>query len=63
MDYQTLKQAAENTVSDVVSWFSADPITNGMFVVIGIAVLGAINGIRCSLNRCKFTGRGQMRIL
>jgi len=59
MDYQTLKQAAENAVSDVVAWVSNDPI-NGLYVVAGIAVLGAINGIRLSFNRCKGSYNGRI---
>jgi hypothetical protein len=58
MDYQTLERLTENLFSDVSAWFAADPITHGLYVIGGIAVLGAINGIRLSLNHCKGrTGR------
>lgn len=51
MDYQTF-------LNDAASWMFSD-ITHVLYVVAGIAVVGAINGIRLSLNRCKgpYNGR------
>lgn len=61
MNYQTFETTMRNLFSDVMGWFADDPIHRGMYVVIGIAVVGAINGVRLSLNRCK--GRYNGRIL
>jgi len=53
MDYQTL-------LNDAANWVFSD-VTRSIWIVAGIAVIGAINGIRLSLNRCK--GRYNGRIL
>lgn len=53
MDYQTL-------LNDTMNWIFSD-VTRSMWIVGAIAVIGALNGIRCSLNHCK--GRYNGRIL
>lgn len=51
MDYQTL-------LNDVIGWVFSD-VSRSLWIVATIAVIGAINGIRLSLNRCKgpYNGR------
>lgn len=55
MDYQTL-------INEVSGWLFSD-VTNVLYVIGAIAVVGAINGIRLSLNHCKFTGHCGRRVL
>lgn len=47
MDYQTF-------LNDAIEWLFSD-INNGLYILGGIAVLGAINGIRRSLKHCRNT--------
>lgn len=51
MNYQTL-------LDNTMHWLFSDPM-HAVCVVAGIAVLGAINGVRLSLKRCKgpYNGR------
>ena len=45
MTYQTILNSAMN-------WLSAD-LDNLVLVAATVAVIGALNGVRCSFNRCK----------
>jgi hypothetical protein len=51
MDYQTL-----------IGWAAANPETIVAGVVV-LAVIGAIRGIRRSLDHCRFTGRRGRKVL
>lgn len=53
MNYRTL-------INDTMNWLFSD-VTHIMYVIGAIVVIGAINGIRLSLGRCK--GRHNGRIL
>ena len=55
MNYQTL-------FNDAIGWLFSD-ITRCMWIIGGLAIIGAINGVRISLNHCKHTGRGRMHVL
>lgn len=50
----------ETIISEGMNWLFSD-VTRSLWIVASIAVIGAINGIRISLNRC--TGRYNGRIL
>lgn len=62
MSYQTLVNQAENLAGDCAAWLFSD-VTNVLYVVAGIAVLGVINGIRRSLQYDKFIGHCGRRVL
>ena len=55
MDYQTL-------LNDAMNWIFSD-VTRTLCIVAGIAVIGAINGIRHSLGRCSYTRHAGRRVL
>lgn len=50
MDYQTI----ENFVMRTVGWVADNPV-NAIYILAGIAVIGALNGVRQSLNWCGHT--------
>ncbi len=52
----------ETLINDVGSWVSTNP-THALYLVAGIAVLGAILGIRASLKRCETRSGGRHIIL
>lgn len=59
MNYQTIENLVVRTFENVASWIADNP-TNALYVLAGIAVIGAVNGVRHSLNWCghtRHTGR------
>ncbi len=52
MDYQTL-------ISEATNWIFSD-VSRALWIAGTIAVIGAANGIRLSLNRCKGSYNGRI---
>ena len=52
MDYQTI-------LADATNWMFSD-ITNAMYVIGAIVVIGAVNGIRISLKHCSGSYNGRI---
>ncbi len=65
---RTIPQTKETTMNinalanDAISWMTND-LNNGLYVLVGIAVLGLLNGIRHSLTHCTHTHRAGRRVL
>lgn len=52
----------ETIINSIGNWVTENP-TSAIYVVAGIAVLGAIMGIRASLKRCETRSNGRHMIL
>lgn len=52
----------ETMFNSVCDWIAANP-ENAIYIVAGIAVLGAVLGIRASLKRCETRSGGRHMIL
>lgn len=61
MNYQTIESFAVRTMNDVAAWVADNP-TNALYVLAGIAVIGAVNGVRHSLNWCGHTRHTSRRV-
>lgn len=55
MDYQTL-------ITNAIDWLMSD-MTHAVGCVAVIAVIGALNGIRCSMSHCRYTRHTGRRVL